>query len=37
MVLGNLIPNATRCCFIGIQFLAMGLFLFGFSACFLAL
>lgn len=34
MVLGNLIPNTTHCCFIGVQFLAMGLFLFGFLLVF---
>lgn len=34
MVLSNLIPNTTRRCFIGVQFLAMGLFLFGFLLAF---
>lgn len=37
MVPINLIPNTTHCCFIGVQFLAMALKTFWFSACFLAL
>lgn len=33
MILG-FIPNTTHCCFIGVQFLVMGLFLFGFLLVF---
>lgn len=34
IVLGNLISNTTHRCFIGVQFLAMGLLLFGFPLVF---